>query len=88
VVSTPGEVFVHPVEDLIDFAITEIHEPLDLILNMPARNISEPNDLSEEEDPNSDSKDMEENNGHEEEREVPLQRNQPWLVGDVVVVPK
>jgi hypothetical protein len=30
---------------------------------------------------------MEGNNSHEEEREVPLQYNQPWLAGDVVVVP-
>jgi hypothetical protein len=82
VVSTPDKVFVHSVEDLIDFAITKIQEPLDLIPETPADDISEPNDLSEEEEPNSDSEDMEENNGHEEEREVPLQGNQPWLVGD------
>jgi hypothetical protein len=88
VVSTPDEVFVHSVEDLIDFAtITEIQEPLDLIPETPADNISEPNDCSEEEDLNSDSKYMEGNNDHEEEREIPLQDNQPWLAGDVVVVP-
>jgi hypothetical protein len=87
VVSTPDEVFVHSVEDLIDFAITKIQEPLDLIPEMPADNISEPDDLSEEEEPDSDSEDMEGNNGREEEREVPLQDNQPWLVGDAVAIP-
>jgi hypothetical protein len=64
--------------------ITEIQEPLDLIPEMPADDISEPYDLSEEEEPDSDSEEMEENNDREEEREVPLQDNQPWLVGDVV----
>jgi hypothetical protein len=54
---------------------------------MPDGDISEPNNLSEEEELDSDSKYMEENNGQEEEREVPLQENQPWLVGDVVVIP-
>jgi hypothetical protein len=42
VVSTPDEVFVHSVEDLIDFVITEIQEPLDLIPETPADDISEP----------------------------------------------
>jgi hypothetical protein len=86
VVSTPDEVFVHSVEDLIDFAITKIQEPLDLIPETPADNISEPNDCSEEEDLNSDSEDMEGNNDHEEEREIPLQDNQPWLAGDAVAI--
>jgi hypothetical protein len=80
VVSTSEEVFVHSVEDLIDFVITEIQEPLDLIPEMPADNISEPNDFLEEEELNSDSEDMEGNNDHGEEREIPLQDNQPWLV--------
>jgi hypothetical protein len=30
---------------------------------------------------------MEEKKGHEEEREVPLQGNQPWLSGDSVAIP-
>jgi len=30
---------------------------------------------------------MEENNGREGERQVPLQENQPWLVGDVLAIP-
>jgi hypothetical protein len=84
--STPDEVFVHSVEDLIDFAITKIQEPLDLIPETPADDISKPNDLLEEEETNSDSEDMEENNGHEEEREVPLQGNQTWLAGDAMAV--
>ena len=86
VVSTPDEVFIHSVEDLIDFAITEIQEPLDLILETLAGDISEHNDFSEEEEFDFDSEDMEGNNGHGEEREVPLQDNQPWLTGDTVVV--
>jgi hypothetical protein len=87
VVSTPNEVFVHCIEDLIDFTITEIQEPLNLIPETLVDNISEPNDFWEEEDINLDSKDMESNNDHEEEREIPLQKNQPWLVRDVVAVP-
>jgi hypothetical protein len=87
VVSTPNEVFIHSVEDLIDFTITKIQEPLDLIPKMPASDISKPNNLSKEEEPDSDFKDMEENNGREEEREVPLQDNQPWLARDAVAVP-
>jgi hypothetical protein len=87
VVNTPDEVFVHTVEDLIDFVITEIEHPLNLIPETPADDVSEPNDFSEEEEFNSDSEDMEGNNDHEEEREIPLQNNQPWLVGDVVAVP-
>jgi hypothetical protein len=83
VVSTPDEVFLHSVEDLIDFTITEIQEPLDLIPETPADDIPEPDDFSEEEELDSDSEDMEGNNGREEEREVPLQDNQPWLAGDV-----
>jgi hypothetical protein len=67
--------------------IIEIQEPLDLIPETPVDDISEPDDFSEEEELNSDSKDMEGNNGHEEEREVPLQDNQPWLAGDVVDIP-
>jgi hypothetical protein len=30
---------------------------------------------------------MEGNNNHEEEREIPQENNQPWLAGDVVVIP-
>jgi hypothetical protein len=87
VVSIPDEVFVHSVEDLIDFVITEIQEPLDLIPETPVGNVSEPNDLSEEEDLDSDFEDMEGNNDHEEEREIPFQDNQPWLARDAIVVP-
>ena len=46
--------------------ITKILEPLDLIPETPADDISEPYDLSEEEDPKSDSEEMEENNDREE----------------------
>jgi hypothetical protein len=77
VVNTPDEVFVHTVEDLIDFAITEIENPLNLVPEMPSNDVSEPDDLSKEEEFNSDSKDMEGNNDHEEERKMLLQNNQP-----------
>jgi hypothetical protein len=87
VVSTPDEVFVHSIEDLIDFAITEIQDPLDLIPETPAGNVSEQGDYSEEEESNSESGSMEGNNDHEEEREVPPQNNQPWLAGDAVAIP-
>ena len=86
-VITPDEVFVHYVEDLIDFAINEIQEPLNLIPKMPVVDIFEPNDFSKEEEFKSDSEDMEGNNNHEEEIEISLQNNQPWLVGDAMVVP-
>jgi hypothetical protein len=86
-VITPNEVFVHSVEYLIYFVITEIQEPLDLIPETPTKNIFKPNDFLEEEEFESDSEDMEGNNNHEEEREILLQNNQPWLVGDVMAFP-
>jgi hypothetical protein len=86
-VNTPDEVFVHSVEDLIYFTITKIQEPLDLIPETPTDDISKPNNILEEEEPNFDSKYMEDNNGHEEEREFPLQGDQTWLVRDSIVVP-
>jgi len=70
--STTDEVFVHSVEYLIDFVITEIQEPLDLIPETPADDIFEPNKFLEEEEFDSDSEDMEGNNNHEEEREILL----------------
>jgi hypothetical protein len=85
-VITPDEVFVHFIEDLLYFAITEIQEPLNLIPETPTTDVSELNDFSEEEEFDSDSKDMEGNNNHEEEREIPLPNNQPWLARDTVVV--
>ena len=42
---------------------------------MLADDIPEHDDFSEEEEIDSDSEDMEANNGREEEREVPLQDN-------------
>jgi hypothetical protein len=86
-VSTLDEVFVHSVEDLIDFMITEIQELLDLIPEMPVDDIPEPGDFSKEEELDFNSEDMEGNNDREEEREVPLQENQPWLARDVVDIP-
>jgi hypothetical protein len=86
VVITSEEAFVHSIEDFIDFTITKIQGPLDLIPKMPADNIFEPNDFSKEEELKSDSEDMEGNNDHGEEREIPLQDNHPWLAGDDVVI--
>jgi hypothetical protein len=88
VVNTLDEVFVHSVKDLIDFEITKIQEPIDLIPETLVCDTSEPNNLSKEQEPNSDFKDMEENNGHEEEREIPLKIDQTWLARDVVAVPR
>jgi hypothetical protein len=67
--------------------ITKIQEHFDLIPEMLAENISETENLSEEEEPEFDFEDMEGNNGREEEREVLLQDNQPWLAGDTVAIP-
>ena len=87
VVNTPDKVFVRYVEDLIVITITEIQEPLDLIPETPAGDISEHNKFLEEEEFDSDSEDMEGNTDHEEEREVPLQDNQPWLARDTMAIP-
>jgi hypothetical protein len=62
---------VHTVEYLIDFTITEIEHPLNLIPETPTNDVSEPNDFLEEEEFNSGSKDMEDNNDHDEERGKP-----------------
>jgi hypothetical protein len=66
VVSTPDKVFVHTVEDLIDFSITKIEHPLNLIPETPVGDASEPDNFLEEEEFNSESEDMEDNNEHEE----------------------
>jgi hypothetical protein len=84
VVKSPDQVFVHIVEDLIDFSLTEIKHPLNLIPETPTDNFSKPDNFSEEEGFNSEllvsgSEDMEDNNDHNEERENPPQNNQPWL---------
>jgi hypothetical protein len=84
VVKSPDQIFVHTVEDLIDFSLTEIEHPLNLIPKTPARNFSEPDEFSEEEGFNSD---MEDNNDHDEERGNPPQNNQPWLARDSLAIP-
>jgi hypothetical protein len=73
VVESPDQVFWHIVEDLIDFTLTEIEHTLNLIPETPVDNFSEPDDFSEEEGFNSEcsvsgSEDMEDYNGHNEER--------------------
>jgi hypothetical protein len=92
VVDTPDQVFVHTVEDLIDFSLTEIEHPLNLIPETPVGNCSEPDDFSDEEGFNSErsvseSDDMEDNNDHNEERGNPPQNNQPWLARDALAIP-
>jgi hypothetical protein len=92
VVESPDQVFVHTVEDLIDFSLTEIEHPLNLIPETPADNFSEPDDFFEEEGFNSErsvsgSEDMEDNNDHNEERGNPPQNNQPWLARDALAIP-
>jgi hypothetical protein len=92
VVDTPDQVFVHTVEDLIDFSLTKIEHPLNLIPEMSVGNILEPDDFSEEEGFNSErsvsrSEDMEDHNDHDEERGNPLQNNQPWLTIDALAIP-
>jgi hypothetical protein len=87
VVESPDQVFVHTVEDLIDFSLTEIEHPLNLIPETPADNFSEPDEFSEEEGFNSGSEDMEDNHDHDEERGNPPQNNQPWLARDALAIP-
>jgi hypothetical protein len=45
VVDTPDQVFVHTLEDIIDFSLTEIEHPLYLIPETPVDNCSEPDDF-------------------------------------------
>jgi hypothetical protein len=73
-VDTPKQVFVHTVEYLIVFSLIEIKQPLNLILETPTGNYSDPDDFKfEEEGFNSDhsvleSNDMEDNNDNNKER--------------------
>jgi hypothetical protein len=79
---------VHIIEDLIDFSLTEIEHPLNLILETQVNNYFNPDDFSEEEGFNSErSEDMEGNNDYDEERGNPPQNNQPWLAKDALAIP-
>jgi hypothetical protein len=71
VIDTPNQVFVHTVEDLIDFALTEIKHPLNLIPETPADKFSKPYDFLEEEGFKSGSEDMEDNRDYDEEKGNP-----------------
>jgi hypothetical protein len=91
VVDTPNQVYFHTVEDLIDFALTEIKNPLNLILETPVGNFSEPDAFSDEKGFNSECSvseldDMEDNNDHNEERRNPPHNNQPWLDRDALAI--
>jgi hypothetical protein len=78
---------------MIDFSLTEIKHPLNLIPKTPASNYSESDDFeSDEEGPNSDhstleSDDMEDNNDNNEERGNQPRNNQPWLAIDSLEIP-
>jgi hypothetical protein len=83
-VDIPNQVCVHTVEDLIDFALTEIDHPLNLIPETPVNNYSKPDDFFDEEGFNLERSvleldDMDDNNDHNEERGNPPQNNQPWF---------
>jgi hypothetical protein len=88
VVDNHDQVFVHTVEDLIDFSLIEIEQPLNLIPETPAGNKSEPGNFeSDEEGSNSDHSaleldDMEDSNDNNEEMRNQPQNNQPWLARD------
>jgi hypothetical protein len=87
-------VFFHTVEDLIDFSLTEIKNPINLIPKTPVGNYFDPDDFeSDKEGFNSDhwaseSDEMEDNNDHNEERGNPPQNNQPWLARDSLEIPR
>jgi hypothetical protein len=91
-VESLDQVFVHTIEDLIDFSLAEIEHPLNLIPETPADNFFEPDDFLEEEGFNSKrlvsgSEDMEDKKNHNEERGNPPQNNQPWLARDAFSIP-
>jgi hypothetical protein len=56
---------VHIVECLIDFEITEIEHPLNIIPENTPDDVSEPDEFSKEEEFKSGSKDMDDNNDHD-----------------------
>jgi hypothetical protein len=71
VVDTPNQIFVHTVEDLIDFSLTKIEHPLNIIPKTPANNFFEPDDFLKEKGFNSEcsvlgSENMEYNNEYDE----------------------
>jgi hypothetical protein len=78
---------MHMVEDLINFTLTEIEHPLNLIPETLAGNFFELDEFLEEEEFNSGSEDMEDKNDHDEERGKPPQNNQPWLARDALAIP-
>jgi hypothetical protein len=91
VVESPDQLFVHIVEELVDFSLTEIEHPLNLIPETPIDNFFKPNDFLKDEGFNSKrsvsgSEDMEDNNDHNEERGKPPQNNQPWLARDALAI--
>jgi len=49
-VDTPDQVFLHTVEDLINFSLVEIEHPLNLIPETLADNFSEPNNFESNEE--------------------------------------
>jgi hypothetical protein len=93
VVDTLDQFFVQRVEDLIDFSLTKIEQPLNLIPKTSTGIYSELDDFeSQEEGFNSDhsvlkSDNMEDNEDNNEERGNTPPNNQPWLARDVLAIP-
>jgi hypothetical protein len=93
VVDILDQVFVYTLEYLIDFFLTEIEHPLNIIPKTPVGNYSEPDDFSDEEEFKSElsvseSDDMEDNNDHNKERGNPPKNNQPWLSIYALAIPR
>jgi hypothetical protein len=93
VADTLDQVFVHTVEDLIDFTLTKIEHPLNLIPKTTPSNFSKLDDFQSNEEgfnlecSTSELDDMEDNNGDNEERGNPPHNNQPWLARDALEIP-
>jgi hypothetical protein len=97
VVSTPQHTFVHIVEDLVDFSLIYIEQPIGSILDTlvvtpPTSNYCEPK-YSESEEERSylesfdyGSKYMGGNNENKKEGENQLGNNQPWLARDALAL--
>jgi hypothetical protein len=85
--------FVHTIEDLIDFSLTKIEQPLNLIPKTPTGNYSEPGDFEFEEDESNldrssfESQDMGDNNDNNGEMGDRPRYIQRWLSRDALEIP-
>jgi hypothetical protein len=93
VVDTPDQVFVHIVEDLIDFSLTEIEHPLNMIPETPAGNYSEPTILNLTRKGLTQIAQLWSRTTWRitmiimKKGETPPQNNQPWLARDALEIP-